>query len=223
MRVVFLHVKSTQDNSLLPTIMAKSVKKAMPNARLIQMSDRKTPIIDGADEIWRDDYTYNQFLAQPYGMILPNGLMVFRMRMLSKLDDKPTVILDTDTVVQHDLSSAFDDPFDIGLTERTEVIKDQNGHNMVETMPFNTGVMFSRSARFWRDCLDYVRTLTKDEKDWTGDQLAVAHISKNYRLKRFTVDPWNYSPSTKEEDISGKKVVHYKGRRKTWMIEKHGS
>lgn len=220
MRVAFLHVKAPGGDDVLPSIMARSVRNAMPQANIVQMSDRKTPIVLFANEIWRDDYTYRDLCKLEMGTIIPAGLMVFRMRMLAKLDDEPTIILDTDTFVQKDLSSVFDDEFDIALTERSEVIERDSGENIAKRMPFNTGVMFSRSGQFWKDCLAEVWAMQEGEKNWTGDQLAVVAVASRYKLKRLPVDPWNYSPISRDDDVSDKYVVHYKGPRKKWMVDR---
>jgi hypothetical protein len=96
----------------------------------------------------------------------------------------------------------------------------------IEAMPFNTGVVFSRSPEFWQAVLETWRGYTPEQQaDWMSEQRAVAEV---VRRDVFTVlvlpgMVYNYPPTTKtDEGLAGAAVVHWKGRRKAWMIEAHG-
>jgi len=86
-------------------------------------------------------------------------------------------------------------------------------------MPYNTGVMFSRSKSFWVDCLDWLRDKPESLQQWYGDQYAVAAIAGNgsYQVKELPCDKFNWSPNSRE-DTSDARIWHYKGAvRKKWM------
>jgi hypothetical protein len=44
-----------------------------------------------------------------------------------------------------------------------------------------------------------------------------------HNVLELSCNEFNYSPSQELEDVSGKYVVHYKGKRKKWMLEKYNN
>ena len=101
------------------------------------------------------------------------------------------------------------------MTWRSEKIVDENGVNISELMPYNTGVVFSRSKQFWKDCIDF----GKDKNfGWYTDQASVAVISDRYNTLKLHCDNFNYTPKKKDEDLSSRYVVHYKGNRKNFIL-----
>lgn len=209
--------------SALAGIMVASVKQTMPDCPVWQLTDRDTQEIPGVDKVVRLDLPKLGMAKIYEAAIVPAGVMLFRMRLLSTLDKEPTITIDTDCIVQKDLSHVFDDDFDIALTYRDAPVIDPLGNNVAEHMPFNTGVMFCRNPQVWKDCLFEMQQMDMDLKTWYGDQLAIKHVSRSYKTKRLSCDPYNYTPLNKNEDVSDKQVVHYKGVRKAWMIERYSS
>lgn len=203
MLVSFLHVG---DDLSLAKIMVASAKRHIPNARLLMMTDSAEQRIDGCD-----------LQVLPYD---GERLMTYRVRHLAARDE-PMIVLDTDVVVQDDLSHVFVKRFDVALTKRDGVLM-HNGQNIVKIMPYNTGVMFSRCRAFWQECLETLESAPENIQRWWGDQLAVrmAAESGRYRVLELPVAKYNYSPSSESEDVSNRLAVHYKGRRKQWMMNR---
>ena len=85
----------------IPQIMVASLKKTMPNARLVQMTDADTLPIPGVDEVIRKPQTDNRF-------------MCYRLLHLRDFPRGDTVFLDVDVIVRRDLATVFDADFDIG-------------------------------------------------------------------------------------------------------------
>jgi hypothetical protein len=81
-------------------------------------------------------------------------------------------------------------------------------------MPINCGVMFSRSPAFWHACLEWC---SGKDVGWYADQLAVAAVWKRFNVLRLHCDNFNYTPRSRDEDVSSRYAVHYKGKRKEWM------
>jgi len=202
MNVGFLHVGG---DVTLPEIMVASVRKAMPSARIVHMSDSKTPSVAGVDA--------------RINMPKEIPIMVYRMRHLAGLGAGEWLILDTDVVVQQSLEGVLGE-HDACLTKR-EVVLDRDGNNVAEWMPYNTGVMWCRNPEFWRAAYAVCRQLPPKLQDWYGDQVAVRLVveSKRFRVREVSIDPWNYSPERENEDVSQKAAVHYKGKRKGWMLK----
>ncbi len=204
--VGFLHVGKI---SKVAQIMVTSVKQVMPAAKIVQMTDYDTKPVIGVDEVIRKRYD-GRFL------------MPYRMLHLQDFPESQAIFLDTDVVVRKDLAPVFDEDFDIGLTIRLHPIIDPNGVDVTKTMPYNTGVMFSKQAGkpFWAKAHQYCLSLPLEKREWWGDQLSVKAIADttSLKVKTFPCDLYNYTPKKPDEDLGGKFVVHYKGKRKEWML-----
>lgn len=200
MRVVFLHVGN---DLAFPTIMVASVKRVMPTAEVWQLTDFQTPHIEGADYFAKMPFTGN--------------LMSYRLNHLAALEG-PFVSLDTDVIVQGDLSPVFNHEFDVALTKRTKEVT-LRGRSMIDEQPYNSGVMFSKSSDFWAEACRHCQTLPENQQKWFGEQLTIAALAKSgkYNVLDLDCEEWNFSPDDEDDDTSHAKVVHYKGRRKEWM------
>ena len=209
MRLGFLHIEVSSPLMYreLAKRMLRSVRQSMPGIEVVQMTDTRTPAIPDVDDL----------IA-----IRTDGLEFapFRLRHLSLFEGEG-IFLDTDVIVKRDLRDAFLDKFDIGLTKRDYPIYGrQTGANLTERMPYNTGVMFSRNPVFFEEAYLYSETLPKEEQQWFGDQLAIAHVAgqKNYDIKEFNCEEWNRVP-VRQDDFGKAYAVHYKGeKRKAWML-----
>ncbi len=209
-RLGFLHIELTDPYRFreLARRMVVSAKEAMPGIEIVQMTDMRTPIIRGVDDA--------QLVETKEG----DEFMPYRLKHLS-LFEGDGIFLDTDIIVKRDLREAFDEPFEVGLTKRDyPIFGKQTGQNLAEAMPYNTGVMFSRSQGFWRDCYEYCLSLPKEKQQWWGDQLAVKAIAESgeYKVKVFNCETWNRVP-VRSDDLGDAYAVHYKGeKRKEWML-----
>lgn len=204
--VGFLHVGKI---SKVAQVMVASVKRVMPAAKIVQMTDYDTKPVTGVDEIIRKRYD-GRFL------------MPYRMLHLQDFPEPQAIFLDTDIVVRKDLTPVFDEDFDVGLTIRLGPIIDPNGVDVTKEMPYNTGVMFSKQAGkpFWAGAHRYCLSLPEEEREWWGDQISVKATAdtSSLKLKTFPCNLYNYTPSSPDENLSDKFIVHYKGRRKDWML-----
>lgn len=203
-KVTFLHVG---EDSRLPELMVKSVLKAMPGAEIIQMTDMVTPQIKGVSSVVRKPYD--------------GYLMTFRMAHLAELKGE-WITLDTDIIVKKDLRHVFNESFDVALTRREGPIYDKDGIDIVTYMPYNTGVMFSRNSMFWKLAYKSLLMMPEQAHKWWGDQLSVRLTAENghFNVLELDCDTYNYSPET-EQDKKDCFVLHYKGKRKEWMLNEH--
>jgi hypothetical protein len=203
--VAFVHVG---EDTSLARIMVASVRRAMPGARLVHLTDESTAGMAGVDEVVRHPYDGTYILS-------------FRLKHLAELAPCDAVFLDTDVIVQQDLGPVFDMAFDVALTRRENIGTDPNGIDIAAVMPYNAGVMLSRPAGWafwdnvWRQCQSYPDEIRR----WWGEQYALRDIATvaPLRLLELPCDRYNYTPATESEDVSSRAVVHYKGKRKAWM------
>lgn len=192
--------------------MVASVRKAMGNVHVLQQSDMDTTVVQGVNEVSRKPCDGN--------------LMPFRFKHLRDIW-ADTLVLDTDTILQTDPRCHPDlaGDWDVALTKRRGPIYDKNGTDVAKLYPYNTGVMLCRDRSFWVDCLDCLtQQQDKDLDKWYGDQFAVRVVAESgkYRVRELPCSDWNYTPGSAKEDVSTRHVVHYKGARKQWMIDRYG-
>jgi hypothetical protein len=195
------------EDTTLPAMMVASVLKAMPDANIIQMTDSITPRIKGVNEVLRRAYD---------GV----NLMTYRLEHLAALDGE-WITLDTDVLVMKDLRTVFDKNFDVALTRRYGSILSPDGQDIVESMPYNTGVMFSRNKQFWENAYKTLLGMPESAHRWWGDQLSVrlAAEGNRFNVLELNCDTYNYTPKD-DKDRKDVFVYHFKGNRKEWM--KHG-
>lgn len=176
--------------------MVRSVRR-VHSCHIVQMSDLKTPEVPGVDEVVRLPFR------------IP--LMLYRLKHLASFPHDEMLILDADVVAKaHDILS---EDWDVALTKRP--MEEAFG------MPYNTGVMISRSRTFWVEALEWLNDAPKTLHDWYGDQTAVARIAATgrHRIKELSCAEFNWSPNSRR-DTSDARFWHYKGlTRKKWLGE----
>lgn len=178
---------------------------------IVQMSDLKTPRVAGVDEVIR------------LPMKVP--LMPFRLKHLALCPYKTWLTLDTDILVKKPVADVFERSFDVAITRRTEGVCLHNGTDIAPSMPFNTGVIFSRTPEFWMEAYDWLRSQDDAKQHWWGDQLAVAEIANRlkYHVLVLPGHEFNWTPSHEGEQ-SEARIWHYKGvNRKEWITRAYSS
>ena len=113
---------------------------------------------------------------------------------------EPALFLDTDVVVQRDIREAF--------SAASDVIVVKSRH---PTRPHNGGVVFCRKPEFFQRIEEL------------GGDVEIA-FNKVVESGEFSVtvlpDEYNYTLDNPYEQAP-KAILHYKGHRKNWMIERH--
>lgn len=171
---------------------------------IVQMSDLHTPKVEGVDEVIRLPFR------------IP--LMPYRLKHLASFPHTDLLIIDTDVIAMAPVDEVWAQPFDVALTKRDHSLHD--GAVSLD-MPYNTGVMFSRSQAFWQEGYEWLMSQSAERQRWYGDQLAVAEVAKRGTCKVLDLpcDDYNWSPNSRS-DTSNAKFWHYKGAiRKKWIYE----
>jgi hypothetical protein len=130
------------------------------------------------------------------------------------------IILDYDCLVRDDLRTVFEQPFDLAFTKRpaNDLTASQS---VLESCPHNMGVIFQRESgqAFWsrvrRGWLKY------ESDNWMDGQVLVSRCIQQlgFDILELPGERYNYTPLTEDEDVSQRSVVHYKGKRKAWMVQ----
>lgn len=179
-----------------------SVNKVMPGVPVVQLTNGDAKVVDGA-----------QVLRIPGPM--PMG--VRRITHYTQLEGD-WCLVDSDVVFREDVRHVFDKPFDVALASREGTI--WAGSEYAKVFPYNFGVVFSRNPKFWQTALRGLKSLPPKMQEWEGEQFVTGQLALR---KDFDVHilpcAYNYTPATKDEDLSNVKVLHLKGPRKAWACD----
>lgn len=200
MRVGFFTVfRKDPQHYVLAQALVRSVHATMPGVPLIHLTDDTSPQVLGTDAIVRNQ----------------KGPMLERRLEHYAQCEGDWLLVDTDVIIRQDVRNVWDD-FDVALTDRAWPHLPQP-EEVYRTMPFNTGVAFSRGYAFWRDVLKVWRAT--ENKDWLSEQRAVWQVVRTgqYRVKILDGMTYNYPPKNQTDTLQNVAIAHYKGPRKEWM------
>lgn len=116
--------------------------------------------------------------------------------------------IDTDTVFQGDISPVFELEWEIAVCERNI--------SLGKKYPYNSGVHFCRNRQFFADMVEaecHTSAMRVEEK------FCQLVDSGKYKEAIFSSD-YNFTPAGIGTRVDHAKIVHYKGNRKRWMIER---
>lgn len=193
-------------------LMVDSVRRHMPGAIIVQLTDEWTEAVPGVDTLIR--------------MVKGADFINWRLRHMVEIGDTFEKILwmDYDVIAQSDLREVFDlHAFDIALTKR-DATDSTISAEILRVCPHNMGVGWSWGSAwgFWRKALSIYQARPRRD-GWMDGQIAIEQAIDEVRsvnsLKVISLaaSVYNYTPRSENEDLSGRKAVHYKGGRKIWI------
>ena len=179
---------------------------AMPGTEVVHLTDQRSPGVPDVTRVIR---------------VADGPLLQRRLEAYAGMPPGDVLLLDTDISIRQDVRHVFEDPvFDVALTDRHWPHLTQ-GDAVMHTMPFNTGVAFSRCSSFWRAVLDVWMTYDDAGRaDWLSEQRAVYAVvrSGQYRVKILPGMIYNYPPHEAVDAPREAALLHYKGPvRKQWL------
>jgi len=183
-----------------------SVRKSMPGVEVHHLTDENTPEIEGVDStrMFKGDYP-----------------LAVRRMLHNAACEGEWLFIDCDVIVQKDVRHVFDYEFDVALTDREGTITNEAAYAAV--MPYNLGVSFSRSQRFWMFIVEHLQNAPEKWQQWEGDQRLICEFIKQKKMPfKVQVLPgyeYNYPPKH-PGDGTHASIVHYKGQRKAHLIDK---
>lgn len=202
----FMVMRSDPQHFLHAASLVRECQKAMPDVEIVQLTDTRTPSVPGVTA----------------AVVLTESdrreMLAMRLAHYAACDGE-WLLIDTDVSVRMDVRHVFEDEFDVALCDRNWPHLPQPS-DVLETMPFNTGVVFSRQREFWRAVLAVWQAYPKEKQDWLSEQRAVAEVVKSGRFHVKVLDGniYNYPPKT-VDDPCHVALAHYKGPRKAWLSE----
>lgn len=180
----------------------KNVREVMPEQTILFLTDDDTPIFKGV----------NQVLRIPRSV----GLMTWRLKCHQMAHEMAQEIIFTEPDVRFCSPVEFSGDFDIAVTTREQEVTLEN--ERLNT-PFTLGMTVSRSGEFWRQAKLHCQTLSPKDQGWFGDMLSIAHVIQNGDFKVSYLDGSTYNHVVNDPNKpTDAKVLHYKGKRKTWLF-----
>lgn len=216
MRIGVYHVardtEANQQAYACARLLVKSVKQIMPAVDVVQFTDETSPAMKGVSAVRRKP-------AEPMALL--------RLRHHAGVKGD-WLFVDTDVIFQAPVTGVFKDAtWDIGVTTRNwPHVKEAVG--FADRMPYNMGVVFSRSPHFWAECYGRLKALEPAEQEWMGDQQVFCDALSDgrYHVKRLSGVRYNFppdvpgrtkSPAQLEAEAS---ILHYKGpERKPLLLQ----
>lgn len=221
------HTRTTYQQSIeMINMLFQSVERFNPYARLLILTSRETNL-DGVT------LPFERVNVPVDNVSLMLDRMAGQRQIVRDLAPGDTVLfLDTDILVQADLSHLAADPVDIAVTWRRA------------SLPINGGVLIAHNRggcalSFFDSLLAILRGSYADNWQWDGDQLALRDLLQpnsswkddvilspypDLRVRLLHSDVYNYSPPDAPEAFSltalrDKAIVHFKGHRKRFMAQ----
>lgn len=188
--------------------MIASANAVMPNVEIYHLTDGLTKSPQGVTDTIR------------IGGDMP---MAIRRVSLHEQCKGDWLFVDTDIIFRKSVEHVFDEPFDIGLTNRDGTITHEGKY--AEVMPYNIGVVFSRNPEFWTMVKGYLVQMPEKYQQWEGDQRIVCELMKHdhgFKVKILPGAIYNYPPKS-ADDSHDAAIMHYKGNRKKWLLQQEAT
>lgn len=180
----------------------KSIRKHMPHARIIQLTDMDTPEFMGVDEVRR---------SIPKHEATRETVNYIGYQYLSEMDINPSVFIDPDMIFNGSIGHLLNYDCDVLLATRAND----------DPVPAEYHIMFPwcslmvvKNLQFWKDCYEILKRLP--EQDWVNNMLAVRLVIRSGKYKTKVVDGniYNALPFQYSKDVI---VYHYKLSDKSGM------
>lgn len=180
-----------------------SVRKFIPEAKIIQITNLSFPGFDGVDEVVRLENTgdFIDWVTRGFIAVMQRG--------------EPVLHIGTDVVIKAPVSDVFDDDFDVAAS--LYPLRDRTDGAYCGDVEFTK----PSGLEFWQDVLEYYRNTPAIQDGWEGGQTAFLEVVKRnrYTVKPLEFDTYCYTPEALGEDVSAAKVLHFRGPRKWMMAE----
>jgi hypothetical protein len=218
---VFLQV----GDALEPCILVKSIRRVMPDARIIQCSDGGTARIDGVTEVFRVDGD-------------TTNLMTLRLKAFSELRlQAPAAYMDTDMVVLRPLNLGLlvgaadavvcersfgrEKPFNHTFRDRDfSFYRDKN---LYQAHPYIACFTITKNSEFWEKTYEVLLGLAPIFHYWFGDQEAIKTVvqAETFQIKRVPESTYACLPEEVVSSGNRPRVLHFKGRRRKQLMLKY--
>lgn len=201
MNIVFINMGTRQ----YPKYFVKSIKKHMPRATIIQITDMSTPKIEGVTQIIRHNVIHT-----------PQMLPKFFFESIMNSGIEEMIYCDADIVFNGDVSNVLDDDYDVAICKRYD--SDGTGDVYRHWYPYNSGFMAVKNPDFWKKCYDKVLEFETLKFGIGQHIIGLVINSGQLKIKYLDGTVYNRAPTVFNDFDNKVKVWHFKGElRKGWI------
>jgi hypothetical protein len=188
---------------LLEKCFVGSIKKHMPESRLIQYSGVNTPKVDGVDEVIRKEHPFKE----SHNMI---GLICTYFIKDVALENM--IFMDMDMMLNAPIDDVFEDDFDVAICPRSKY--EGMKTYLRERFPYYGIFFIKNKCTFVKDYYDLMHSFKSTH--WHDDMDAKRELinSGRYKVKFLDSEIYNRLPRNKDDFDKNTKVFHFKGRKK---------
>mgnify|MGYP006169294535 CR=1 FL=1 len=213
-----------KDYNIMGKMLTHSIKQIYPQCTVVDVSNEGQTSIDNTDfsenfnfsksNFMYDDVKCKKYIQEKYG---------------------PTIFLDSDMILLKNIDEFINiNEYDFSATirQKKNMIKKLNydshkdrfpkliNKTLGETMPYNSGVYFSKNIETLKYMLGSFKDMEKEYLEWYGNQIALYQMIKSniFKVKIYEDKIYNYTPSNINEDFSKKKIFHFKGSKRFLYI-----
>lgn len=172
----------------------QSVREHMPHAKIAQLTDRDSPEIPGITVLRQPPDTLSAARSRHYSLYEGNWLFV-----------------DTDVVIEKDVSKVFEMDFDVAVTDRVWPHLPDLPEDFTKEMPYCAGAVFSKSPQFWHQVHMEVKNMSPKDQAWYGDQRALAKVIKYGTYKHIVLPGAIYQYPPLNDELGNAAITHWKG------------
>lgn len=199
--IVCFALQADTDGSSLKraAITIESVRKHIPDAKIIQMANDEFPAVEGVDEVVRRKND-GDFIRWAFSSLI--GLIERGENVLQ---------IATDIVLNGDVSDVFKEEFDVASC-RYPLVDRADG-------AFCGDINFIKPSglAFWRAVLDCYNNTPSIQDGWEGGQTAFLKVSKEMPVKELDYHTYCWTPWNPEIIPEWVKIAHFRGWRKSFM------
>jgi hypothetical protein len=178
---VFFHVG---DDTLLPTLLTKSIKKFHPDSKIFCITDKKNKNIEGVTNTFRIDCNTTE-------LSIARTLGYFQLKLNS-----PAIYIDTDVLIANNIPNELFKQNEVYLCKRSfsndkifnhlfkgNDYSEHKGKAIGEVFPFIACFAYTINYKFWEECYKIQINLNKNYNDWYGDQESLRIINDQKKFK----------------------------------------
>jgi Protein of unknown function DUF115 len=203
MYVVFAMLGENENFPVIPrgNLMVASVRRYLPDAKIIQLTNQTFAALENIDEVYRCEYR-GDFIEWGFRAVID---------ILKR--GEPMLQIATDVLLQGDVSSIFDHEFDNAACRYP--LRDRPDGAFCGDVNF----IKPSGLKFWEDVYEYYINSPTLFGTWEGGQSAFLEIANamDHKILALPYDEYCYTPEDFDEDISKAKIIHFRGNRKGMM------
>ena len=211
-RFAFNNMSAFNGNPIAP-LMVGSIRRHMPDSRIIQLSDSFGEQTPGVDRLVKYDFKYDE---KTYPQVWFQ--LMYSVYSSEGIGAGGIVCCDADMIFMGDISPLLDDEYDIAICRRFD---DNTGILYRIFHPYNIGFMIIKNPDIVACCSNII-SLSKYNNTFSSlgqHIIGLVVNSGEFKVKFLDGAIYNRTPKNIDDYDENVKVWHFKGDRKDWRVD----